>query len=372
MPKSRDAFRTISEVADWLGIQAHVLRFWESKFSQVKPIKRAGGRRYYRPADMLLLGGIKKLLHDDGLTIKGVQKILREEGMSHVAAMSPQLEDVAQTIESTATEAPRPDPVPVPEETGVVLNFEPPTAAEPAPEQLDLEVETAKNAPEDEPAAPQDTPDESIQEVVADSSAPQDDASETPADDATVEAPSENTEQPAPATELPAFLRKPMTTPLERGDLSEQGEADSQKDELDESEAEPIAAVSPVFAPIDVPTPTPDDAPSSASGAEAAELEADATEVSQDPTPEAAADDSTASEAEEPEEAEPDAPPPPKPRQINLSAFTPEADFPVEPGVLAASYRLRGLSDNDARAVAPLLARLRHALDGMRAGSLPR
>ena len=87
MPKSPDAFRTISEVADWLGIQAHVLRFWESKFTQVKPIKRAGGRRYYRPADMQLLGGIKKLLHEDGLTIKGVQKILREEGMSHVAAM---------------------------------------------------------------------------------------------------------------------------------------------------------------------------------------------------------------------------------------------------------------------------------------------
>ncbi len=58
MSKSPDAFRTISEVADWLGIQAHVLRFWESKFTQVKPIKRAGGRRYYRPADMLLLGGI--------------------------------------------------------------------------------------------------------------------------------------------------------------------------------------------------------------------------------------------------------------------------------------------------------------------------
>ncbi len=71
MEKSRDAFRTISEVADWLGTPTHVLRFWESRFSQVKPVKRAGGRRYYRPADMELLGGIKKLLHDDGLTIRG-------------------------------------------------------------------------------------------------------------------------------------------------------------------------------------------------------------------------------------------------------------------------------------------------------------
>ena len=59
MKKAPDAFRTISEVADWLDVQAHVLRFWESKFTQVKPVKRAGGRRYYRPADMLLIGGIK-------------------------------------------------------------------------------------------------------------------------------------------------------------------------------------------------------------------------------------------------------------------------------------------------------------------------
>ena len=371
MPKSRDAFRTISEVADWLGIQAHVLRFWESKFSQVKPIKRAGGRRYYRPADMLLLGGIKKLLHDDGLTIKGVQKILREEGMSHVAAMSPPLEDVDQTIESTATETPRPDPIPVPEETGVVLNFEPPTAAEPVPEQLDLKMETTESAPEDKPEAPQDAPDELIQEVVANSSAPQDDASEAPAENIPAEAP-EDTEQPAPAAELPAFLRKPMTTPLERGDLSEQAETGSQDEDLEDSEAEPIAAVSPVPAPIDAPT-TPDEAASPTSDAEAEEPEPiAASETPQDPTPDAEPDDHTEPEAEEPEDDEPDAPPPPKPRQINLPAFTPEADFPVEPGVLAASYQLRGLSDDDARAVAPLLARLRHALDGMRAGSLPR
>src|SRR6056297_3561701 len=92
MGKSADAFRTISEVADWLETPAHVLRFWESKFSQVKPVKRAGGRRYYRPTDMLLLGGIKKLLHDDGMTIKGVQKVLREQGVKHVAALSQPLE----------------------------------------------------------------------------------------------------------------------------------------------------------------------------------------------------------------------------------------------------------------------------------------
>lgn len=121
MAKSADAFRTISEVADWLGVQTHVLRFWESKFTQVKPVKRAGGRRYYRPVDMLLLGGIRKLLHEDGLTIKGVQKILREKGMAHVSALSPVLDGVdievpkplpkiiAKPVESIETEAADPE-----------------------------------------------------------------------------------------------------------------------------------------------------------------------------------------------------------------------------------------------------------------------
>lgn len=88
MSKSPDAFRTISEVADWLDTPAHVLRFWESKFSHVKPVKRAGGRRYYRPNDMKLLGGIKRLLHQDGLTIKEVQLLLREKGAKHVSGLS--------------------------------------------------------------------------------------------------------------------------------------------------------------------------------------------------------------------------------------------------------------------------------------------
>lgn len=100
MPKSADAFRTISEVAEWLETPAHVLRFWESKFSQVRPVKRAGGRRYYRPSDMELLGGIKRLLHEEGMTIKGVQKLLRDRGTQHVAAMSPPLEDLAVPLEA--------------------------------------------------------------------------------------------------------------------------------------------------------------------------------------------------------------------------------------------------------------------------------
>ncbi len=88
MDKSPDAFRTISEVADHLETPAHVLRFWESRFPQIRPVKRAGGRRYYRPTDVALLTGIKRLLHDEGLTIRGVQKILREQGVRHVAGLS--------------------------------------------------------------------------------------------------------------------------------------------------------------------------------------------------------------------------------------------------------------------------------------------
>lgn len=99
--KSPEAFRTISEVAEWLGVPTHVLRFWESRFSHVKPVKRAGGRRYYRPADMELLGGIRKLLHEDGMTIRGVQKLLREQGVKHVAAMSPPLDLGADTEDVT-------------------------------------------------------------------------------------------------------------------------------------------------------------------------------------------------------------------------------------------------------------------------------
>ena len=78
--KSEAAFRTISEVADELNVPQHVLRFWETKFTQIRPLKRGGGRRYYRPEDVTLLKRIRTLLYTDGLTIKGVQKLLRETG----------------------------------------------------------------------------------------------------------------------------------------------------------------------------------------------------------------------------------------------------------------------------------------------------
>ncbi|MBN9547299.1 MAG: MerR family transcriptional regulator [Alphaproteobacteria bacterium] len=85
--KSPDAFRTISEVATDLDVPQHVLRFWESRFAQIKPVKRAGGRRFYRPDDVDLLRGIRALLYVDGLTIRGVQKILKERGLRHVVMM---------------------------------------------------------------------------------------------------------------------------------------------------------------------------------------------------------------------------------------------------------------------------------------------
>ena len=85
--KSPDAFRTISEAADELSVPQHVLRFWETRFSQIKPMKRAGGRRYYRPADIELLKGIHELLYKRGYTIRGVQIILKEEGAAYVTGV---------------------------------------------------------------------------------------------------------------------------------------------------------------------------------------------------------------------------------------------------------------------------------------------
>lgn len=82
--KSNQAFRTISEAANELEVPQHVLRFWETKFSHIKPMKRGGGRRYYRPEDIHLLKGIRRLLYEDGFTIKGVQKVLRDRGVRFV------------------------------------------------------------------------------------------------------------------------------------------------------------------------------------------------------------------------------------------------------------------------------------------------
>lgn len=111
MEKAPEAFRTISEVADELEVPKHVLRFWEAKFAQLKPMKRGGGRRYYRPEEVALLRGIRFLLYNDGYTIRGVQKILREEGPRYVmdyrrlAEMSGDDEIAAPYIPDIAAEA---------------------------------------------------------------------------------------------------------------------------------------------------------------------------------------------------------------------------------------------------------------------------
>lgn len=86
MAKGPEAFRTISEAADELQVPQHVLRFWETKFTFIKPMKRAGGRRFYRPSDIAVLRGIRRLLHEEGYTIKGVQKLHREHGIKHLVA----------------------------------------------------------------------------------------------------------------------------------------------------------------------------------------------------------------------------------------------------------------------------------------------
>lgn len=87
LDKSPDAFRTISEAAEELDLPQHVLRFWETRFSTIKPLKRGGGRRYYRPDDVMLLKGIRHLLYDQGFTIKGVQRILKDQGPRYVIAV---------------------------------------------------------------------------------------------------------------------------------------------------------------------------------------------------------------------------------------------------------------------------------------------
>jgi DNA-binding transcriptional MerR regulator len=95
LDKAPDAFRTISEVAEELDIPQHVLRFWETRFAQIKPMKRSGGRRYYRPDDVDLLKGIRRLLYGEGYTIRGVQRILKEHGIKSVQGLADQASAVS-------------------------------------------------------------------------------------------------------------------------------------------------------------------------------------------------------------------------------------------------------------------------------------
>jgi DNA-binding transcriptional MerR regulator len=106
--KGPDAFRTISEVADDLDLPQHVLRFWETRFTQIKPLKRGGGRRYYRPDDVDLLRGIRHLLYGEGYTIRGVQQIVREQGVRHVQSVGRSVEVLAPKPASPYVDADHP------------------------------------------------------------------------------------------------------------------------------------------------------------------------------------------------------------------------------------------------------------------------
>lgn len=353
MAKSRDAFRTISEVAEWLGIQAHVLRFWESKFTQVKPVKRAGGRRYYRPADMLLLGGIKKLLYEDGLTIKGVQKILREEGMSHVSDMSDPLDELtlsemggmssemsgtSKMQDMTPIEVPEAEPEP----RGVVLSFdtatnEPKAKETPQPTEMKPEPapepQKAEAPPAAEPTAEADTTPAAEQPAQAEIPAEIDPPEAEPTADAL---PSQEVEQPAeaapnpasevteepktepdPETSLPSFLKRPLDVEPETDAEAETALAPEKPD----AGETPGSTVSPV------------------------------EEIA--PKPEAA----------------------PKPRIIPMPALTPEAEIDAAPAVLTSAYLTRALDAKAAADIAPLLTRLAAHRDAMSArrsgGSAP-
>jgi len=170
--KSAEAFRTISEVAQELDVPQHVLRFWESRFTQIKPVKRAGGRRYYRPDDVDLLKGIRALLYNDGFTIKGVQKVLKERGLRHVAeigrngaaAAAPPAPVVIEKI--VYVEKPAPAPVKKrPTHLRAVPDMSLPFFDEPAPVQS----APAPVAAVPEPAVEQQAPEPAVQAASADS-----------------------------------------------------------------------------------------------------------------------------------------------------------------------------------------------------------
>lgn len=239
MSKSADAFRTISEVSEWLDTPAHVLRFWESRFPQIKPLKRAGGRRYYRPADMMLLGGIKKLLHEDGITIRGVQKILREKGVKHVCSFSPGLMDGVSEAPETPLQSQADKPAPAPRSASVTpLRPRAKTGAA----KSDTDRPTAQAAPSDQP-----TP-----EVIPDSPIP-----DSPmAEDLPLLPPQRDRSTPTPLAgfegDTPEFLQTapPVSSPSA-------SESPSSTTEPDSGTASDIAS----DAAVGAQTPSPDAAP---------------------------------------------------------------------------------------------------------------
>ncbi|MBB3993879.1 DNA-binding transcriptional MerR regulator [Sulfitobacter undariae] len=385
MPKSPDAFRTISEVADWLGIQAHVLRFWESKFTQVKPIKRAGGRRYYRPADMLLLGGIKKLLHEDGFTIKGVQKILREEGMSHVAAMSTPLED-GDVYEEV--EAPTPATQPAPEPVSVVLPFEAPKAVAKSVEPAEAESATAPLPVEAEPVRPQEELHTNAAEEIStdvddhceapESTSPivEAESSSEPEHAAPVTAAEDKDEEVAEVASIEEPLENIRIEASTADDISEApdaSDAETLEDPAQEETDEEIAEIRDA-SPVNLPLPDPITQIPSTDTAVVADTSDTAPARAESPV-HAALSEPTPDAPEEPEQtdiAEPEPQPvslpaAAKPRDIGMPTVTAEQDIQAELATLAHASRLRSVDSTTARKMAPLLAQLSALRDRMAA-----
>lgn len=262
MDKARDAFRTISEVSEWLDTPTYVLRFWESRFPQIKPVKRAGGRRYYRPEDMLLLGGIKKLLHFDGNTIKGVQNLIKEKGVKFVADLSPGLDEKVVSPENDEDAARKAEL-----ESMVILKTEetPEEKSEtPAEEPLKLneddaadETDGSEDAPEEKVTVTVRKKTRIVRPVQADESgesageaaAPSEDqaADEKPAEEkqaeATVDAvpsPAEEALEPASEAEAAPVIKRPVlpksSTGIHAGPFAIKPAATYSADDLQEIE----------------------------------------------------------------------------------------------------------------------------------------
>lgn len=187
MDKAPDAFRTISEVADDLDVPQHVLRFWETRFSQIKPMKRSGGRRYYRPDDVDLLRGIRRLLYGEGYTIRGVQRILKENGIKAVQglvdeeatpafapvparASEPRVSSAAPIMSRPAAKAP-------------VVEEEPEVEAEAEGEE-EIENEEAEGEDESEDAEEEEESEEGEEEDTDDEDGEEEDSEEEESEDA--------------------------------------------------------------------------------------------------------------------------------------------------------------------------------------------
>jgi len=388
MTKSADAFRTISEVADWLGVQTHVLRFWESKFTQVKPVKRAGGRRYYRPADMLILGGIQKLLYEDGLTIKGVQKVLREKGMAHVSALSSAVDGSESDLPLAMTE--NVETIEAKPQTAKIL---------PLVAKIKVE-ETVERQPlkQDETYEPLAEAEEKIQET--DETTTLDDGVSDSTEETEVQPqPDDVTDAPVLEDPQPSSLDSQIEQPNVKIDVAPSTVASVDEDlptplVEDLISDEPLVAAVPESSekieelPTDAPEPTleqdastPDDidpfpvipaflsrstpqlANPEATVAEVEDVVSGATTASeQEEEPTVEAIDVAIPEVEATESEAP------APLTVELPQAVAEHDIQTTPNMLAALSKVSALSTAQAESIAPLLAQLRDARDRMTQG----